>query len=82
MGINGFTVREFRTRMRTPQKILAQRAGMTNFQLSRIEQGHVLKVSFEAYMRLLAALGIDDARVLSSDPHTAFASVPDEEDAA
>lgn len=67
--INGFVVRELRIREGRSVEALAEQCGVKRPYIAKIELGHSRRVSPGMFNSLLAALAIQDRRVLLANPH-------------
>jgi transcriptional regulator with XRE-family HTH domain len=67
--INGFALRELRIRSGLGVADLATQVGVQRPYVAKIELGHSKRVSPKVFNALLAALTIQDRRVLLANPH-------------
>lgn len=67
--VNGYALRELRIRSGIEVLDLAGRVGVQRAYIAKIELGHSRRVSPKVYNALLAALTIQDRRVLLANPH-------------
>ena len=70
VDINGYALREIRVRSGIGVRQLSEQIGKDRTYISKIENGHP-RVSAEVYNSILAALQIEDRRVLLAAPHPA-----------
>lgn len=74
--VNGFALRELRVRSGLGVAELAARVDVQRPYIAKIELGHSRRVSPKVFNALLAALAINDRRVLLANPH-GFAAAED-----
>ena len=67
--INGFAVRELRKRSGLSPVELAAAIKVQRAYVARIELGHSRRVSMRVFNALIAALSIEDRRVLLANPY-------------
>lgn len=75
--VNGYALRELRIRSGIEVLDLAGRVGVQRAYIAKIELGHSRRVSPKVYNALLAALTIQDRRVLLANPHGVAAVAED-----
>lgn len=73
--VNGFAIRELRIRSGLSVVDLAERVGVKRPYIAKIELGHSPRVSPKVFAGILAALSIQDRRVLLANPHGAAANL-------
>ena len=69
VAINGYALRELRVRSGIGVADLAEQVGVQRPYIAKIELGHSRRVSPKVYNALLAALAIEDRRVLMANPY-------------
>ncbi len=67
--VNGYALRELRIRSGLGVAELAAQVGVQRPYIAKIELGHSTRVSPKVYNAILAALTIQDRRVLMAHPH-------------
>lgn len=67
--VNGFVVRELRVRSGLAVQELADVVGVKRPYIAKIELGYSRRVSPKVFNALLAALSVNDRRVLLANPH-------------
>lgn len=67
--VNGYALRELRIRSGLGVNELAEQVGVKRPYIAKIELGHSRNVSPKVFNALLAALTINDRRVLLANPH-------------
>jgi transcriptional regulator with XRE-family HTH domain len=73
--IHGYALRELRIRSGLGVAELAAQIDVTRAYIAKLELGHSRRVSPKTYNALLAALSIQDRRVLLCNPHADAAAL-------